>query len=401
MLSDSFHKRNLLILFVAQMLGYINTPVLVFMLPLIGSQLIDQPALITLPSAMMVVGLALSVSPANMLMRRFGRKKGYLGGSVIIMLSGALGCFAVISKSFSLLCAASFIAGIAAAFVQSYRFAAVENAAANHAGRAIALILLGGVLGGSLGAPLANWLHGGIDGAPFAASWLALVATGGIAIVCFCFYQHRQVAVSSPKPAGSVGVWWQDTKLWAFALCGGGAYGMMTLLMTATPLSMHNHDGHSLSDTAWVIQSHVIAMFLPSFFSGRLIDRFGAVPVMLAGAAAFGGTALAAVSGVGVGNYWLALVLLGIGWNFVFVGATTLTARHISGPARFRAQAFNDVIVFSMQATAGLLSGALLAWLGWHDLNIYAMVALGVLAVFVFLLLRQGRRAGNYEVVTH
>ena len=385
----ALQKLNLLILFSAQIGGYINAPIMVFILPLISARLVDNPQWTTVPVAVMIVGLALSVSPANMLMRLFGRKKGYWCGSAFSMAAGATGCAAVVYENFSLLCVAAFFAGNSAAFVQSFRFAAAENASPDRTGRAVGLILLGGVLGGGAGAPLANYLHDSIADAPFAASWLVLIATGAATFLIFCFYRQLPAAAQEAPRLDPVGVWWRDIKLWGYALCGGGSYAIMTLLMTATPLSMHNHHGHSLSETAWVIQSHVIAMFLPSFFSGRLIDRFGAAPVILAGLAAFAGTALAAAAGESVNHYWLALVLLGIGWNFVFVGATMLTAQHATGATRFRAQALNDVIVFSLQGLAALTSGALLALLGWRDLNFYAFAGLCLLALVIVGLLRR------------
>jgi predicted MFS family arabinose efflux permease len=351
---------------------------------IIGAELAPSPALATLPITITVVGVALFTIPAVMLMKRFGRKAGFVGSSLVTALAALLAAYALGIESFLLFCTAMVLIGSNTAFVNQYRFAAAESVEAQHVSKAVSFVLLGGVLAGYLGPEVAKRTKDWLDYGLYTGSFVALAALSVIVVVLLLFL--REVA---PQEDGATGgkrplkvVIAQPIYLVA-VLAGVISFGVMSFMMTATPISMHKMDGYSLDQTARVIQSHVIAMFLPSLFTGFIIARLGVLRVMGVGTVILFACVAIAVVDRTLMHYWGALVLLGLGWNFLFVGATVLLTRSYRSSERFQAQAVNDFLIFGIQALASLLAGAVIYFAGWKVLSLLNLPFLLLLLVAI------------------
>lgn len=377
--------KNLYVLAIAQALCMAVSPFNTLVGGIVGFRLAPTPALATLPVALMIVGLAASTIPAALIMRRSGRRAGFMLGAAVASAAALLAAIAVSREWFAVFCLATFLMGSNLAFVQQYRFAAAESVAPSHIGKAVSFVLLGTLLAAFLGPELANRATPALGLGHYPVAYLMLAAVLGIAMLVLWRYQDAprsaEPAIGARPPLREI--WRQPGYLLAVAAAATG-YGVMTFLMTATPISMHVKDGHSLGHTAFVIQSHIAAMYLPSLFSGWLIARFGERRLLLAGVGFFLACLLVASHGRGLAQYWFALVFLGIGWNFLFVSGTTLLARLTRGPERFRAQAANDFTVFSITALASLFSGAAVHAWGW---DVMLWLALAPLLILVLLVL--------------
>ena len=340
---------------------------------LAGAQFAGSPRWATLPIAAMFLGTALATFPASMWMARAGRRTGFIAGTLLGAAGGALAALAIHERSLLLLSAGTFLVGTYQGFAQFYRFAAGEVALEAHRPRAISLVLAGGVVAAIVG-PLLARLGGPLLSPEYVGTFLILsvVSLGATAVL----------AQLSPIPAsGQIrpavmpvqGRRWREIVLqptYLVALFGAATgYGVMILAMTATPIAMIHHD-HGLATAATVIQLHTLGMFLPSFFTGDLIARFGVVRVMLAGVALLLGHVLAALSGTQFMSFAGALILLGVGWNFLYVGGTTLLTRTYTANEAARAQATNDMTIFAVGLACSLGAGALLDTLGWQRLNL-------------------------------
>ena len=315
----------------------------------------------------MVVGTALATVFAAMLMRYAGRRIGFAIGAAIAAAGGGISAYALQSESFVLFCVGVGLYGVNNAFVQQYRFAAAESVPASAAGRAISMVLLGAIGGAFCGPLLATGGAHLIGAHIYTGSMLAM---GTLQIVAMLLL----LALDEPKAVGGaaegserpLGVVVRQPSFLVAMLASVVGYGVMNLVMTATPLSMHVHDGLSLNDTAWVIQSHVLAMYVPSFFSGLLIARLGVVRILSCGLVAMLAALGFGLAGHAVTHYWWALVLVGIGWNFLFVGGTALLVESYRPIERFKAQAVNEFSVFGVSAAASLLAGTLIHNWGWN-----------------------------------
>lgn len=382
--------RNLTILFTCQLISATGSIVLVTLGGIIGSTLGSNPALATLPVSMMVVSVAVTTIPASLLMKRIGRRAGFTLASISAAVSVLLAAFALHVSSFGWFIVSASVFGINMAFTGQYRYAAAESVPTKYTGRAISLVLLGAIGGAILGPELitrgAEW--GG--NVPFAGTLIALALLYVLQALLFTLLQpfrgeNDATAASSGRPLSEI----ISQPLFIVAVLGGtAAYGVMTLIMTATPLSMHINDGYSLAHTSQVIRSHVIAMYLPSLLSGFLIERLGTVRLMSAGAVALIAACVVGLQGQSMMHYWWALVLLGVGWNFLYIGGTTMLTLSYDMSERFRAQAVNEFSVFGTSATASLLAGSVIHLYGWHTL---VMIPLPVLCV-VLVSLYQIRR---------
>jgi MFS family permease len=351
---------------------------------IIGAELAPSPALVTLPITVTVVGVALFTIPAAMLMKRFGRKAGFIGSSLVTAIAALVAAYALGTGSFLLFCTAMVFIGSNIAFVQQYRFAAAESVEPRHVSKAVSFVLLGGVLAGYLGPEIAKWTKDWLDYGLYTGSFVALAVLYIIVIVLLLFL--RDVA---PQEEGATGgerplkvVIAQPIYLVA-VLAGIISYGVMSFMMTATPISMHVMDGHTLDQTAWVIQSHVIAMYLPALFTGFLVARLGVLRVMGVGAVILFACVAMAVVDRTLMHYWGALVLLGLGWNFLFVGGTVLLTRSYRSSERFQAQAVNDFSIFGVQAFASLLAGAVIYYASWRVLSLLNLPFLLLLLVAI------------------
>lgn len=383
--------RNVLLLFLAQVVFVSGSVLTVTIGGIVGSRLAPTPALATLPVSLMVVGTALATVPATLLMQRFGRRIGFTGAAGLAMGAALLAASALDAGSFALFCAATAGVGASLAFSQQFRFAAAESVAPERAGQAISFILLGSIGGALLGPELAARGQLLVPELPFRGAALALAGLFAVAAgILLALAPTRRIDAATdarpPRPLGEM----IRSPLFLVAVAGGVVgQGVMTFVMTATPVSMHVMDGHSMADTAGVIRAHVIGMYLPSLASAALIARFGPIRLMVVGVGAMLATLAIGFSGQAVLHYWWALVLLGIGWNFLFVGGTTLLVRTYRPSERFRAQAVNEASVFGVSALASLLAGTLMAEIGWTRLLIVALPF--VLAMGVALLLHLRR----------
>jgi MFS family permease len=361
-------NRNLVILLVSQVVAVSGSVLIVTVGGLVGAQLSSNPALATLPLSIMVVGTAFATVFAAMLMRRVGRRMGFVVGATIAATAGFVSAYGLYVASFAWFCIGVGLYGVNNAFVQQYRFAAAESVAAPLASRAISLVLLGAIGGAFFGPAIAT---AGLDWSASHAYLGSMLAIGGLqAIATLLLSGLREPAPAADhSPAAAERslrtVVLQPTYLVAmFASVVG--YGVMNLVMTATPLSMHVYDGLSLADTAWVIRSHVLAMYVPSLFSGVLIARLGVNRILVLGVIACLATILFGLQGHHLVHYWWALVLLGIGWNFLFVGGTALLVDTYRSSERFKAQAVNEFSVFGVSAVVSLLAGTLIHTWGWE-----------------------------------
>jgi predicted MFS family arabinose efflux permease len=285
------------------------------------------------------------------------------------------------------------LSGLTMAFVQQYRFAAAESVPSRLAARAVAVVLVGGIVAGILGPELARRAADWIAPAPYSGSFLGLAALNVAASALLLLYRDGPQATVAPgleiaaqgRPLRQIVS--QPVYLLA-VLAGGVAYGGMNLITTAIPVHLHTGHGYSLQQTALMVQSHVVAMFLPSFFTALLLERLGLLRVMLAGIACMAAAATLGVVGGRLADYWLALVLLGLGWNLLFVGATVLLTRSYSPAERFGAQAVNDLLVFGSQGLASLMAGPLLFYTDWRTLNLLGFPFLAATLASLLLLRR-------------
>lgn len=384
-------NRNLLVLFCAQCLALSAAPAIVLTSGLVGVELAPDPAWATLPMAASIVGTAMGAVPAALLMRRFGRRAGFSGGIMLGAVAAVAAAGSLLVASFWLFTVAVFGVGVAISFIQQFRFAAAESVPVDQAGRAISFLMLSGIVTAWLGPEVAR--RGAyVAGLPtYTGSFLAialLMFVGSLVLLGF-----RDTTIAEPNRGGNSQ---PLTRLISpsllLAIVGAiTAYAVMSMVMTATPLELHHGQGHSLDEITLVIQSHIMAMFLPSLFSGRLIARIGARAVMALGVFAFMGSVGIALSGISYEHFWGALVVLGIAWNFLFVGSTTLLAQESPPDSRFRIQAVNEVSVFTAQALAALGAGWVVRELGWYALQ-WLAVPLLLLTAGLLLRARTGTR---------
>jgi MFS family permease len=343
----------------------------------------------------MIVGTALTTIPASMLMRRVGRRNGFSFAAVLSSVAALAAAWALANANFLSFCVAAAVFGSSLAFVQQYRFAAAESVAPRHAGRAISLVLLGAIGGAVVGPELANRGRHAWELPEYVGSMLALAMLLAIAAVLLRWLREPAVGeaagdIAAPRPLRAI----VRQPVYIVAVLGGvTGYGVMTFIMTATPISMHVLDGHDMQATASVIRSHVIAMYAPSLVSGYLIERLGSGRMMLAGAVLMLVTISVGLLGHAYIHYWAALVVLGIGWNFLYVGGTTLLTRTYRSSERFKAQSINDFSVFTMSALGSLLSGTIIQLFGWSTVVITALPPLLLVMIALYLvLLRRGAR---------
>jgi len=367
---------------------------------LVGKQLAPDPALATLPASLSVVGLAAAVIPANMLAQKIGRKRLFQASAVGAGLAALLAAWAVYTNDFVLFSVSAVLIGLNNAVGQQYRFAAAEAGPAAEAGRAVSIVLLGGILAGYFGPEIARQTSHLIPQSVYVGSFLSLALLYWLGVGVVSATRPSQASVSAG--AGTAGaqrplqVIALQPLFMTAVLSVVVAAGVMTLVMTAAPLHLEEH-AFSLDDITLVIQSHIVAMFLPSLISGWLIDRLGVVRLMLLGVLALAGTvAIGLAPGLApelisqsLLQYWWALVLLGVGWNFLFVGGTVLLMRAYTPAERFKAQGLNDFILFGAQALTTFSAGTLISLSSWETLLLVNLPVLA-LTLAVLLALRRG-----------
>ncbi len=362
-------KKNVALLSACQALLLTNNSILIATNALAGFMLAGDKVLATLPVTAFIVGAALTTMPASLLMRRLGRRAGFTLGAVFGMVGALICAYAAFSHDFWVLCAGALVLGIYNATGQYYRFAAADSASADFKSKAISLVLAGGIAGGILGPETSKLTKDLIAQAAFAGSYLSLGVFCLVAIGLLSLIDIPPLTAAEQKAAGRpLAVIARQPAYLVAVLSAIVGYGVMNLLMTATPLAMSACE-HPFSDAAFVIQWHVIAMFAPSFFTGSLIKRFGVLNVMLAGVVLNLGCVGFALAGLEVMHFWAALVLLGIGWNFMFIGGTALLTECHTPSERAKAQGANDMAIFITMAGTSLSSGLLFTLQGWDLMN--------------------------------
>jgi MFS family permease len=368
------YMHNVLILSIAQAMALAGFPIVVLLGGIIGTELAPSPILVTFPAAIMVVGLAIFTLPAASLMNVVGRKIGFIGAAIMASLAALLAAYAIDQESFFLLCVATFFIGAQGAFVQQYRFAATESVEPAKIGRAVSFVLLGGIAAGFLGPEIAVRGSGLISSTQYMGSFIIMAGIYVLAAIVLLFYQEQERHVVAAADQGrSLRVIAAQPAFRLAVFSAAVSYGVMTFVMTATPVHLAGAHGYSLGTTSNIIKSHIAAMYAPSLITGSLIDRFGLPRVMTAGGVLLLASGLVGVGAATAPAYYLALILLGLGWNFLFVGATVLLTKTYTPGERFRSQALNDFLVFGVQAVASLSAGAALELASWEAINIMGM----------------------------
>ena len=386
--------RNLSLLIGAQLAFVSGSVITVTMGGIIGAKIAPTASIATLPVSLMILGTALGTIPASRIMQALGRKTGFIGAAIAAAGAMLLAGVAIQKSLFWLYCVATASTGVTIALSQQFRFAAAESVSLTRAGLAISLILIGSIGGAFLGPELIaqgeRFADDAFKGALQAAAGLFCIA----AILLACLALPETLTGTDETSDPTVRPLLEIAKNPYFLLAvlsGTVGYGVMTYIMTATPVSMHVHDGHSLTATAQVIRAHVLGMYVPSLFSGFLITRFGEKPIITLGLVAYVVTLAAALAGQEIMHYAISMILLGVGWNFMFVGGTTLLVSTYRSSERFRVQGINDAAVFGTSALGSLLAGTLLSSFGWTTVVMSTVPAL--VAVSGMLIWLRGKPA--------
>ncbi|MEP0233285.1 MFS transporter [Roseibium sp.] len=368
---DRLARRNALLLAMAQAVGAASASIVIITGSLIGYMLLEEnKSLATVPVSVMVLGTALGTLPAGMIMRRFGRRAGFMGACLMACVAGLLAAFAIFIEDFLLFSLGAGLTGFANAFAQQYRFAAADTASEAFKPKAISWVMAGGVLAGIVGPQTVIWTKDAFDPILFAGTYVAQSGLALISLVLVSFLKiPKPVHVKgTPRGGRPLGQIMAQPRFIVSAACGVTSYALMSLVMTATPLAMIAC-GLSETDAALGIQWHVLAMFGPSFFTGSLIARFGKERIVAIGLAMLAACAIVALMGIELAHFWSALILLGLGWNFGFIGATAMLTDTYQPEERNMVQATNDFLVFGFVAFASFSSGQLLDVFGWSTVN--------------------------------
>ncbi len=388
-------NRNVLLLSAAQALMMSGNSLLVATSALVGIALAPDAALATLPLALQFLATMSASIPASLLMQRIGRRAGFVLGAAIGAAGALLAASAIVDGDFVRFCMGTVLVGTFNGFGIYFRFAAAEAAAEAARSRAISYVLAGGVVAAFVGPNLANWTQDWLPGAQFAGSYLVLSSLYGIALGVLALIHIPRPTADERRTAGRPLRRIAANPLFVVAVLGAMfGYGIMTFLMTATPLAMRGL-AYPFSTAAFVIQWHVFGMFAPSFFTGRLIEAFGVLRIMRAGALLMGACVAINLSGTAPWQFWLALLLLGVGWNFLFIGATTLLTETYRPAERAKAQAGNDFLVFTTVAAASLSAGSLHYHFGWTAVNLGVLPVLALVLIAIAVADRHRRRTGS------
>jgi MFS family permease len=390
---DSLARRNAVILLVAQACYGISVSVLIILGPIVGYALADSKSLATAPITAMMVGTAIAVIPASMFMQRFGRRAGFLIGAAAGIAGGLLAYEAIVIGSFWLFCLAAHLFGYYQATAGYYRFAATDVATPAFRPKAISLALGGGLAGAVLAPEVIRFtdnLYPLSAGTYLAAAGSAAIGWLVLMLIRIPRPPQRLPGVSTGRPLLAI---MRQPKLLAALAAGAVSYGMMNLVMTSTTLAMQAC-GFDNVESAGAIRWHVVAMYLPSFFAGHLIARYGRERIALVGLAILLLCGVIALTGVSLMQFTLAMVALGAGWNLSYVAATAIVADSHTAEERGKVQAANELTIFSFVALCSFLSGWLLNHVGWNGVNIALFPTVGLAALLVLILPRlQGRPA--------
>ncbi len=353
---------------------------------IIGSEISPNKAFATLPYSVMIISLALTTVPAAMIMSRFGRRTGFSLASTAAVVGLMLALLSLRESSFLLFNIALAIFGINMAFTQQYRYAAAESVESKYVPRAISLVLIGPIGAAFLGKEIVTFGQHFIPEIQYGGIMLMLAILFAMQALFFLNLRPIKIHTDTDESQSKRSIYKIISQpIFISAVLGAMAgAGIMTLLMTATPISMHIDNGHTLEQTAYVIQIHVLGMYVPSLFTGFLIERFGVIRIMLIGVLAFFATSIIGFQGHSLLHYWWALLLLGIGWNFLFVGGTTMLTYSYRSSEKFKAQAVNEFLVFGTSAIASLLAGTVMYVFGWIQLMLIPIPMLIIVCISLF-----------------
>ncbi|MBB5213448.1 MFS transporter [Parapusillimonas granuli] len=381
-LPAEIQRGNIWRLSVAQALAGANSVVVYATGSIVGNMLAPTPMLATLPISIFVVGMAACTLPVGAIARRHGRRAAFLLGTGAGVLAGLLALAAVMAGWFWLFCLATFFGGVYAAVVLSFRFAAADGVEAERRARALSLVMAGGVAAGIVGPQLVTWTMDLWPPHMFAATFLAQAAVAAISAVILLGVRLPVPTVQELAGGRTLKEIALQPRFVAAVICGAVSYMLMNFLMTAAPLAMHMC-GHSQESANLGLQWHVIAMYAPSFFTGKLISRFGAARMAAMGLILIGLSAAVGLGGIEVMHFWWSLILLGAGWNFGFLGASALVLECHRPEEKTRVQSLNDFIVFGLMAIGSFSSGGLLSAYGWNTVLwvSFAPLALSVAAL--------------------
>jgi MFS family permease len=361
--------RNIWILFLGQPLALSAYPVMVFIGGILSSQIAPDPSLATVPLTVVILATAMSTIPASMLARKFGRRNATMLGLSVLAIGTLLASYSAYTSQFWVFILASSCFGFSMAFIQQLRFAAIESIEdKNDATKVLSILMFAGIFAAFLGPEVVLYARYWLNSPQgYAGSFLGVTILVVVSMTVLFWFKEPPVTVAkiegNPRSMKSIA---SQPIFFIAVIAGVIGYGLMSYVMTATPLSMHNNHGHSLMDTKWVIQSHISAMFLPSLFTPWLVNRIGYKHMMMIGTCAYTAVICVALSGQQVMHFWWALVLLGIGWNFLFLTGTVLLGQSHEPNERHKVQATNDFLVFFIQGLFSLLAGWLLFKTSWH-----------------------------------
>jgi len=364
-------NKNLWIITASQIFSFTPAPVNVFLSGIIGSTLSPVKSLQTVPTSLMIVGVAVFSFFATKIMSKIGRKAGFLYAALFSSFSALVASYAVWDKNFYLFCLACFLIGTGMSFTHQYRFAAAESVKKSFIPKALSIVMLATIFSALLGPNIANFNKDLINGHLYVGSYLSLAVLTFIPVIFLSFYNPKAepTKVKEYKGRGYLELISQPRFLQA-VVSAAFAYAVMSFLMTATPINMYVIENYSLNKTGIVIQLHIVSMFLPSLITGNLLKKFGHSKIIYAGVFFYILTILLSFLESSFFNYLFSLVFLGIGWNFLYLAGTGLLVLSYREEEKFKAQGFNDILVFSIQALASLSAGYILSMTSWKTMNL-------------------------------
>ncbi|PRX09124.1 UNVERIFIED_ORG: putative MFS family arabinose efflux permease [Martelella mediterranea] len=377
-------RRNIRILTLSQAVGGAAPPIIISLGGIVGKLLSPDPAFATMPVSLYNLGLAVGTLPAAWVMRRVGRRQGYIFGALIGIGGGLVAATGIAAATFLIFCLGTVLVGFYGSYLQSFRFAATDSVSGDMRAVAISRVMIGGLVAAIIGPQVVIWTSNAIPGLPYVASFISLSCLALLTLLLVSRLEiprpdrAASVDLSGGRPLGEIA---RSPRFILAAGTGVVSYALMAFIMTATPLAMVAC-GHTVGEATLGIQWHVLAMFGPSFFTGKLIARFGKETVAATGLILIAGCAVIALSGLGLTHFWLALILLGVGWNFGFIGATAMITDCHTPEERGKVQGLNDFLVFGSVASASFLAGALVnTENGWSLMNWLVFPAILVVLV--------------------
>jgi len=381
-------NKNLSLLVSSQVFGFTAANVTVFLSGIIGSQLSTIKSLATFPPSIYVVGIAISTIFAAKVMSIIGRRLGFVLASIGSSLACLLAAYAIFIDSFIIFSFSCFLLGTGMAFIHQYRFAAAETVEKDKAPKAVSMLLLAGIVSAFIGITLANKTKDLISDHVYVGSYIALACLTIMPAIFLSFYKNSKTTNKNNSTNDNVRTYKEfvsDPKFLQAMVAATFGYVVMAFLMTATPISMHYVHKLSVDKVGLVIQFHVIGMFLPSLFTGNLIKRFGFSNIMYMGVFFYALTISLSLFEPTFLNYFASLIFLGIGWNFLYISGTSLLVTTYNEQEKFKAQGFNDLIVFSATAIGSLSAGILISLLSWKIIN---FMCIPFLLIILFAILR-------------